>query len=263
MRRRRSTVRGPGAPRWRTPGCPPAGRSGAGRSGSASAGRTRRRRFGPSASCARRPSARRSGWSRLRAHPPAGSGPGAPARAPTPQSGPSRHPARRAARACPDRPPPRFGRSSGGGPRTSRATAPRIARRRCPRTRRAGSGAGFRDRPARGGRVGDIEVHLRVRTVEHESQLRAGQREQTEGPQRDRLAARVRAGHQERLEVRAELHVDGNDPPGQPGMAGSLEDDLGAGPDLGTGCVHLLGEARLRAPQVETGQRTEQLEERP
>ena len=87
--------------------------------------------------------------------------------------------------------------------------------------------------------------------------------EQAEGPQRDRLAARVRAGHQERLEVRAELHVDGNDPPGQPGMAGSLEDDLGAGPDLGTGCVHLLGEARLRAPQVETGQRAEQLEERP
>ena len=85
------------------------------------------------------------------------------------------------------------------------------------------------------------------------------QAEQAERPQRDRLAAGVRAGHDEGRVAVAEADVDGHDPPGQPGVAGRQEHDLGPVRGLRADGVHLAGEGRLGGPQVEPGQRIEGL----
>ena len=89
------------------------------------------------------------------------------------------------------------------------------------------------------------------------------EREKAERAKGDRLPARVRPGHEERLEIRPQLHVDRNDRPREAGMAGAPQGDLRPRADLGPGCVELLRQARLRAPEVEAGQRPEQLAERP
>jgi hypothetical protein len=88
------------------------------------------------------------------------------------------------------------------------------------------------------------------------------QAEQTDGPQRDGLAAGVRAGHDERGEAVADPDVDGNDLPGQPGVARRQQGDLGSVRGLGTGSVHVGRERRLGCPEIESGQRLERLAER-
>ena len=89
------------------------------------------------------------------------------------------------------------------------------------------------------------------------------ERQQAQRAERDGLAARVRAGDQERPEVGAQLHVNGHHAARQARMAGTQQDDLRANGHRRAGRVHLLGKARLGAPQVKPRQRTEQLAERP
>ena len=87
------------------------------------------------------------------------------------------------------------------------------------------------------------------------------QHEQADRAQRDRLAARVRTGDDQRPEVRAELHVDRHHPPAEAGVTGALEADLGSGGRLRADRVHLPGETCLGAPQVEPGKGVERLAE--
>ena len=87
------------------------------------------------------------------------------------------------------------------------------------------------------------------------------QREQAERPQRDRLAAGVRAGHDERRVAVAEADVDRDDAAAETGMAGAQQDDLGAIGGLRPDPVHLRGELGLGGPEVEPGERAERLAE--
>ena len=88
------------------------------------------------------------------------------------------------------------------------------------------------------------------------------ERQQPEGPQRDGLAAGVRARDDERRVAVADPDVDRDDPSRQAGMAGAEEGDLGPVRRLGPDPVELRGELGLRGPEVETGQRIERLAER-
>ena len=105
------------------------------------------------------------------------------------------------------------------------------------------------DRQPRAGRGRDVEPGL------------VHEREQAERPQRDGLAAGVRAGHDERRVAVAEADVDRDDAAGQAGMAGAEEDDLGPIGGLGPDRVHVGRERRLRRPEVEPGERVERLAE--
>ena len=76
----------------------------------------------------------------------------------------------------------------------------------------------------------------------------------------DRLAAGVGTRDDERRVAVAEADVDGDDPPGQPGMARREEDDLLARRRSPARiAVHLRRELRLRDPEVELRERVERL----
>ena len=85
------------------------------------------------------------------------------------------------------------------------------------------------------------------------------QAEEAERPQRDRLAAGVRAGHDQRGVAVAEPDVDRDDRAGQARMAGRQQDRLGPLGGLGPAGAHLAGERRLGRPEVELGERPERL----
>ena len=85
------------------------------------------------------------------------------------------------------------------------------------------------------------------------------QAEQTERPERDRLAAGVRSGHDERRIAVAEPDVDRDDPAAQPRVPGRQEDRLGAVGRFRPAGPHLRGQRRLGRPQVEPGERVERL----
>ena len=86
--------------------------------------------------------------------------------------------------------------------------------------------------------------------------------EQAERPQRDGLAAGVRAGDDERRVAVAEADVDRDDAAGQARMARRQQDDLGPLGRLGPDAVHLRGQLRLGGPEVEPGERVERLAQR-
>ena len=85
------------------------------------------------------------------------------------------------------------------------------------------------------------------------------QAEEAERPQRDRLAAGVRAGHDQRGVAVAEPDVDRDDRAGQARMAGRQQDRLGPLGGLGPTGAHLARERRLGRPEVELRQRPERL----
>ena len=152
----------------------------------------------------------------------------------------SRRRARRAGRAWPGRRPRRSGRSSEGGPENverdwaTDCSSPMSAKT-SRRTGRRLPGSAGTWRPA--WCISTSRPIVRSVTV---------------------LPPVFGPGDDERPEVGAELHVDRDDPPGQARVAGALEADLGPRGRLGADGVHLLGQARLGAPQVEPGQRVEQ-----
>ena len=85
------------------------------------------------------------------------------------------------------------------------------------------------------------------------------QAEEAERPQRDGLAAGVRAGHDQRGVAVAEPDVDRDDRAGQARMAGRQQDRLGPLGGLGPAGAHLARERRLGRPEVELRQRPERL----
>ena len=79
------------------------------------------------------------------------------------------------------------------------------------------------------------------------------EREQADRPQRDGLAAGVRAGDDERRVAVADPDVDRHDPPGQARMPRAEQDDLLAIDGLRPDAVHLGRERSFRGPEVEPG----------
>ena len=80
-----------------------------------------------------------------------------------------------------------------------------------------------------------------------------------ERPQRDGLAAGVRARDHERRVAVAEAEVDRDDAARQARVARRQQHDLGPVGRLGPDAVELGGEVRLGRPEVELGQRLERL----
>ena len=85
------------------------------------------------------------------------------------------------------------------------------------------------------------------------------QRQQAQRPQRDRLAAGVRPGDDERRVAVAQPEVDGDHPPGQPRVAGREQHDLRPVGERGPDAVQLRGQLGLGGPEVELGERLEGL----
>ena len=77
------------------------------------------------------------------------------------------------------------------------------------------------------------------------------QAQQAQGPQGHGLAARVRAGDDQRGVAVADPDVDRHDAAGQTGVARRQEHDLRSLGGLGPGRVHLGRQRRLGRPQVE------------
>ena len=89
------------------------------------------------------------------------------------------------------------------------------------------------------------------------------QAQQAQGPQRDRLAAGVRAGDEQRRVVAAEPNVDRHHVTGQAGVARAEQDDLRPFGDVGRNGIHLLGEMGLGGPEIEARECFERLPQRP
>ncbi len=89
------------------------------------------------------------------------------------------------------------------------------------------------------------------------------QAQQAERPERDGLAAGVRAGHDQRRVAVAEADVDRHHAPGEARVAGRQEHHLGSFGRLRAGRLHLGGQRRLGGPEVEPGQRVERLASAP
>ena len=80
------------------------------------------------------------------------------------------------------------------------------------------------------------------------------QRQQADGPERDRLAAGVGTGDDDRGVVAAQAHVDGHHAAGQPRVARGEQHHLGPGRGLRADRVQLRREAGLGRPEVEPSQ---------
>ena len=85
------------------------------------------------------------------------------------------------------------------------------------------------------------------------------QAQEAESPQGDRLPTRVRSRDEQGRELAAEPDVDRNDLAGETGMASAEEHDLRPTRDLRRNGIHLLGQACLRRPEVEPGERIQGL----
>ena len=87
------------------------------------------------------------------------------------------------------------------------------------------------------------------------------QGQQSKGPQRDGLATGIRAGHHQCAIAVPKPDVDGHHAPGQAGMSGAEEDDLGPLHGFRTDAVHVRREPCLGGPEIEARECRERLPE--